>query len=104
MLASSFVGAALFTAPIPDKILGVLQGVSIIACNYAMVPQIYLTFKTKKAGWSFITASMSLCGCLVRVFTTMQLTKDPIVLSGYLLGAANNLIVLLQILAYREKK
>lgn len=102
--AAGAVAAAtfLFTTNIPPKILSIIQIVSIISCNYALVPQIMLSFKMKKAGWSAITASLSAAGCFVRILTTLQLTKDPLVLLGYMIGLTNNAIVLGQIYLYRN--
>ena len=76
----------------------------MIVCNYACIPQIMLTFRTKQASWSPITAIMSMVGNIVRVFTTIQLTGDKLVLGGNLVGLVNNLTLLAQCLIYREKK
>ena len=56
--------------------------------------------KEKKASWSPITSFMSMGGNLIRIFTTIQLTKDPLVLSGYMLGFTTNLILFSQVLYY----
>jgi hypothetical protein len=46
---------------------------------------------------------MSMGGNLIRIFTTIQLTKDPLVMSGYCLGFATNLILLSQVIFYNSK-
>jgi hypothetical protein len=74
--------AAIVAAPIPAKILSATQVAAILICNYANLPQIFLTFQSKKAVWSPITSFMSMGGNLIRIFTTIQLTKDPLVMSG----------------------
>ena len=102
MAATAGLVALLAVADIPLKVLGIVQLASIIACNYALIPQILLSFKTKKTAWSWITSSLSLIGCLLRIFTTMTLTKDPLVLAGFTVGAVNNLTLLLQIYFYRN--
>jgi hypothetical protein len=42
----------------------------------------YIYIQSKKAVWSPITSFMSMGGNLIRIFTTIQLTKDPLVMSG----------------------
>jgi hypothetical protein len=46
---------------------------------------------------------MSMAGNLIRIFTTMQLTQDLLVMSGNLLGLLTNAILLFQIWIYRSK-
>ena len=89
---------------LPPQFLSAVQVVALIVCNYACIPQIMLTFRTKQASWSPITAIMSMVGNIVRVFTTIQLTGDKLVLGGNLVGLVNNLTLLAQCLIYREKK
>jgi mannose-P-dolichol utilization defect protein 1 len=81
--------------------LNIMQVAASLIANYANIPQILLTFQTKKASWSWISAAMSLTGCLIRVFTTLQLTKDKLVLFGYLLGVITNSILLVQIFMFQ---
>ena len=95
------VTAAALTNSLSVKALNAIQLLAILICNYANVPQILLTFKTKQAKWSPITAGMSLGGNLIRVFTTLQLTGDKLVLFGYSLGFGTNFLLLMQILFYR---
>ena len=85
-------------------LLAFVQWVSIIVCNYAQIPQIALTYRTKRAAWSPITAIMSMIGNIVRVFTTLQLTGDRLVLSGNLTGLACNVALLIQCWLYRNNK
>lgn len=81
-----------------------MQLLAIVICNYANIPQILLTFKTKKAKWSWITASMSMAGNFIRILTTMQLTQDMLIMSGNLLGLVTNAILLFQVWLYRTNK
>jgi branched-subunit amino acid transport protein len=85
---------------IPEAVTRALQLASITICTAATVPQIVLTFQTGKVGWSWITALLSTTGCLVRVFTTLQLTQDRTALVGYVLGSVTNGILLGQVLWY----
>lgn len=86
---------------VSQSYLNLIQIAAAVTANYANVPQILLTFQTRKATWSWISATMSLAGCLIRVFTTLQLTKDKLVLFGYILGVITNSILLLQIYFFR---
>lgn len=83
-----------------DRVLKTLQVAAIIVCTYANVPQIILTFQQGRASWSPITAGLSTIGCIIRIFTTLQLTKDKLILLGYSLGLTTNVILLAQILWY----
>ena len=91
-----------FTATISSEILSYILTLSIISCNYALIPQIYLTFQTKKPTWNPITSFLSMSGCLVRIFTTVQLTQDKLTLVGYIVGFLQNLTILLQFFFYRN--
>jgi len=80
-----------------------MQVVAMTIITGAIVPQIILNFKRKDTGeWSILTAVMSTGGNALRVFTTLQLTHDPLLLTGYLLGFAVNATLLWQIIAYRK--
>jgi len=97
-------GAALML-PISSRMLQLTQLAAILVCNYANIPQILLTFRTKQASWSPVTAAMSAAGNLIRIFTTFQLAgADPLVLGGYVLGFATNAILLGQTLFYGGPK
>ena len=95
---------SLLAIDLPTSILGLLQWVAILVCNYAQIPQILLTYRTKRASWSPITAIMSMVGNTVRVFTTLQLTGDKLVLSGNLVGLLCNITLLTQCWLYRNNK
>jgi mannose-P-dolichol utilization defect protein 1 len=94
-------GMLLTKLTFPNSILNALQIASTILSNYANIPQIWLTFQTQKASWSAITASLTFLACVTRIFTTLQLTRDNIVLGGYVLGMITNGILLAQIFTYR---
>lgn len=86
---------------LPQSYLNGIQIGACIAANYASIPQIFLTFRSGKATWSWISASMSLAGCVIRIFTTMRLTRDKLIILGYLIGVVTNIILLLQIIIFR---
>jgi len=83
--------------------LSAMQVAGTAILTGAIVPQIVLNHKRKDAGeWSVITALLSTSGNAVRVFTTLQLTGDPLMLTGYVLGFAVNAVLLFQIVHYRR--
>lgn len=102
MLAFAASCTFICVTKVPSNILSWMQIAAIIICNYANIPQILLTFQTKKATWSWITSFMSMAGNLIRVFTTIQLTKDTLVLSGNALGFLTNLILFAQVFIYKK--
>jgi mannose-P-dolichol utilization defect protein 1 len=86
------------TLQVPMQFLTSLQIASIVMCNYANLPQIYVQYKTGKASWSWITAAMSTVGNGIKIFATKQLTNDPIILGGHFVGFVTNAILLTQTL------
>jgi mannose-P-dolichol utilization defect protein 1 len=110
-LAQFFCGAAACAAlfgtfirsdQVSSSLVQSSQVASIAVCTAAAVPQILLTYQTKKAAWSWITALLSTVGCTARIFTTLRLTKDRTALMGYVLGAVMNGILLGQVLWYGQ--
>lgn len=95
--------ALLFLAPFPPKFLGTIQILSTVFCNYALLPQIYMNWKRKSAKWSAFSALLSAGGNFIRVFTTLQLTQDKLILGGHMLGFIMNSILLMQIYFYGSK-
>mmetsp|Transcript_2292 Transcript_2292/g.3614 ORF Transcript_2292/g.3614 Transcript_2292/m.3614 type:complete len:296 (-) Transcript_2292:346-1233(-) len=85
---------------IPPSVLSTIQIISIALCVSANLPQILLTYQLKHASWSWITAMLSSAGCGVRIFTTLQLTKDKLALLGYVLGFLTNGVLFSQVIIY----
>lgn len=98
-LYSAVVGL-LFMSKIPPQYLNILQIISTVMCNYANIPQIILSFQLQKTQWSSMTAAMCVAGNLVRIFTTIQLTNDPLFLVGYVIGVLTNGTLLVQTIIY----
>ena len=98
--ASAF---ALWKAPMPVNYLSAMQILAALLCNYANVPQMIMNFQNQNAAVPFLTTAMSLAGNIIRIFTTLQLTKDPFVLGGYLLGFSTNAVLLVQNIVYGSK-
>ena len=80
----------------PKALLTVLQAVAGSMLALAIIPQLALNFRSRTCGWSRVSALLSTGGNAIRVFTTLQLTKDKLVLAGYLAGLSLNLILLTQ--------
>jgi mannose-P-dolichol utilization defect protein 1 len=89
---------------VPHSILGTLQTGSIAIFSASKIPQIISNFRNKSTGaLSLITFLLNFGGSMARVFTTMKELDDNVVLMGYVIGAALNGIILLQILFYGDK-
>lgn len=86
---------------IPLDSLGSLQIISSFLSNSALIPQMLVTFQTKKPSWSAFTSFLSLIGSCLRMLTTYFSSRDVFFLLSYLLGALVNLTLLLQTVIYR---
>jgi len=84
----------------PKLVLTALQAVSGVLVTVSILPQILLPFRTGTCGWSPVSAALSAAGTAVRVFTTMSVTKDALVLGGYVLGCLLNIVLLIQTFVY----
>lgn len=82
----------------PQVLLQMLQALSGMMLSLAIVPQLVLNFRTGTCGWSKYSALLSTAGNGIRVFTTLQITKDKLVLVGFVGGLMLNLILLIQTL------
>lgn len=106
---SVWVKTALYCALAPTLLGGKLDAQlfeALYACQHAIfffsrLPQIWENFQTKSTGQlSFMTNLMSLVGCGVRTFTSVQENAPFSMLIGCLLGLATNGVVCAQIAAY----
>jgi len=80
-----------------------MQSAASVVVISALLPQLWLNERTKSSGgWSPITAGLAVAGNGVRVFTTLQLTGDKLLLAGFVAGLVVNAALLLQILAYGD--
>lgn len=87
---------------ISSSILFIIQIIRIILDSFSLLPQIYLNFKNHIFQYNEYTAFMSSLTNGLRIFTTLQLVKDPFMLIIiYILGLTSNIILLLQFLLYR---
>lgn len=90
------------SGPKSTKVMNVMQLTASLIANYANFPQILLSYQTKQTAWSGVTAAMSMTGCFIRILTTFQLTKDPAVMGGYVLGFLTNSVLLTQSFIYKK--
>ena len=91
-------GAAIFAliTRAPRALLRVLQAVSGSMLAVAILPQLYLNFQSRTCGWSRISALLSTGGNSIRIYTTLSITKDKLVLAGFIAGFTLNLVLLTQ--------
>ena len=60
----------------------------------------FLLVDLRTGQYSPVTAGLSVLGNSIRIFTTLTLTKDPLLLLGFVLGFCLNAALLGQILFY----
>eukprot|EP01083_Nonionella_stella_P071234 191218_1 len=83
--------------------LSYLVGCNIAFAALAKLPQIYVNFASKSTGQlSLPTTALQFGGCVARVFTTIQEVSDPLILCGFIVGAALNSIIVGQIVFYKR--
>lgn len=92
----------LFKKKCPEQFLTSIQILSTVACNYALIPQIFLNWKLKSATYSVITAFLSTIGNLLKIFTVYQLTNDRLLVFGHVMGFISNSVLLMQILSFNN--
>ncbi len=103
-------GAAAYAALLAAAAVGLqpavltgMQLVSSVVVTSALLPQLLLNAQRKSSGgWSPLTAGLSTAGNAIRVFTTVQLTHDALLLAGYTAGFLVNAALLAQILVYGD--
>ena len=100
--ALAFGGFALLLCRAPPEVVALGQGGAAALNAGALVPQFRLNARRRRAGdYSPITAALASLGCLIRLFTTVQLAgADPILMGTYGLALILNAGLLAQILWY----
>ena len=101
---SIFSTYALYEAPYEWVNIG--QVSSIILSTSALLPQLKQNADRQTSGdYSPITASLASVGCILRIFTTVQLAdSDTLILLNYGVALLLNLSVLTQIVYFGTKK
>ena len=88
---------------LPPHALSALQLVATVSVTGALLPQLALNARRRSSGgWSPLTAGLSTAGNALRVFTTLQLTHDALLLAGFVAGLVVNAALLTQILVYGD--
>ena len=94
---------AAFLRGLPAWALSALQLTATVSVTGALIPQLLLNARRRSSGgWSPLTAGLSAAGNALRIFTTLQLTQDPLLLGGFVAGFAVNAALLAQIFVYGE--
>eukprot|EP00750_Incisomonas_marina_P032443 INCI9178.4.p1 GENE.INCI9178.4~~INCI9178.4.p1 ORF type:complete len:176 (+),score=24.95 INCI9178.4:439-966(+) len=87
-----------------DLILPVFALYASTVSTLAILPQIFLNFKRRSSGeFSPITALLATGGNGLRIFTTLVVTGDVVLLLGFIAGSIVNGVLLLQIYCFRPK-
>lgn len=95
-----FLGALLWVAPL--SIVSLLFSSIIPILIYGRAPQIYSNYRNKDTGaLSLLSLALSFGGGLARIFTTLKEAPSTLNVVGLVIGVLLNLILILQILAYR---
>ena len=80
---------------------GAAQTVATTLTTVSLLPQVLSNFKAHTSGgWSPISAFLSTGGNAVRIFTTLTVTKDPLLLISFMIGTTLNSILFFQTMAF----
>jgi len=81
--------------------LELLQTATIPVVTASRIPQIYSNYKNGSTGnLSAVAVFAYLLGSCTRIFTTLQEVNDPVILTGFVVGAVANLVLALQMVYY----
>ena len=85
----------------PMKLVKSVQAASIAIMTVSLLPQVARNFKEKSTGgWSPLSAFFATLGNAIRIFTTLSLTQDNLILAGFFVGTALNGLLLASTLAF----
>jgi len=87
---------------ISPSVLSIIQVTRLALDGYSLLPQIVENFRAKSFRYHQTTALMSVVGNGMRIFTTIKLVKDPLVLAGYIVGFLSNIILLAQYYIFKK--
>ena len=95
----------MFIGIIPDVIMELLNASTTIMFMVSKLPQIIQNYKSKNTGsLSLITTLGLFVGNLVRIFTSLSGTDSLSLLLSFIIAGALNLIIVIQIIMYGDKK
>jgi mannose-P-dolichol utilization defect protein 1 len=87
----------------PAWSLVMVQAAATVSMTVALLPQILKNaVRRSSGGWSRSSAALSTVGNGIRVFTTITLTGDRLLLAGFTAGLLLNGILLTQTLLWKE--
>jgi mannose-P-dolichol utilization defect protein 1 len=102
-LYSVFMSSLLVPDYVGSQTMSYLQALTIPLAAFSRIPQIIKIWTNKQTGQlSSLTALLLCFGSIARVFTTFREVTDKLLLSGFILSAVLNTIILLQILIYSK--
>jgi len=85
------------TTAAPLVVVTALQAAASAILVLAVLPQVLKNFSAmSNGGWSPFSAGLSTVGNIIRVFTTLKLTGDPLLLLQFGAGTLLNAILLAQ--------
>jgi len=88
-------------AVVTAELLELLQTATIPVVTASRIPQIYSNYKNGSTGnLSAVAVFAYLLGSCTRIFTTLQEVNDPVILTGFVVGAVANLVLALQMIYY----
>lgn len=106
LVAALAIGGAAFAGVVafaPAWSLVVIQAAATASMTIALLPQIGKNFRRKSSGgWSRTSALLSTVGNAIRVFTTLTLTGDRLLLVGFGCGLLLNGVLLAQTLVWEQ--
>ena len=95
--------AALMSGFIPINILWYLQSLNLPLAIGGKMMQAWSNYKNRHTGQcSAITATCLCLGCIARIFTTIQETKDTLMIVNFAVASVANFLLVSQIFYYWE--
>ncbi len=102
---SVFLSSLLIPQYISDELMSTLQAATIPLAALARLPQIFQVFASGQVGQlSALSLFLVAAGSLARLYTTFAEVKDRLLLAGFAVSAALNLILFLQVFLTPKKQ
>lgn len=97
---------ALFSPYIPEEWYSLAQVCAIVLNTSALLPQLKQNMDRQSSGdYSPITALLASVGCVIRIFTTLELADgDSLILLNYGTALVLDLLILIQIVYFGTQK
>ena len=102
---SVFLSSLLIPQYVSDDLMATLQAATIPLAALARLPQIFKVFSSGQVGQlSALSLFLVAAGSLARLYTTFAEVKDRLLLAGFAVSAALNLILFLQVILTVPKR